>query len=63
MINWLKTQIIKWAMEKMIERFVTFDDKELIEIHLRTGYIICTRKDLIKSAVETVIDNNKLKFD
>lgn len=60
MLNWLKTQLIKWAMNDMIEKFVTDDYKELIEIHLKTGYVIYTGRETIKSMVETVIDNNRL---
>jgi hypothetical protein len=60
-INYIKTMIIVWAFNDMVEKFITNDDGELIEVHLKTGFIIYTVQDTVKSIVEQVIDDNRLK--
>lgn len=61
MIELLKTKIIVWAMNNMVYKFVANDDKNEMEIHLKTGYIIYTKLDDVKSIVEDIININRLK--
>lgn len=63
MINWIKTKIIVWAFNSMIEKFITGRNDEIIEIHLKTGHIVYTHFDDKITAVETLLHNSRLQAD
>ena len=57
MIRKIKSFLLKWAIQDMIEKVVFDDETFMIELHLSTGEIICTQGDKSKWEVENLLSD------